>query len=135
MDLEILKKKISSYRTPKGRITSLPDQLLGEILHCWEQWSGQPQAFYKGLGVDYRKMGSLMGRAKKLKREGAFDGLNFTEVVVEKDSADELSSMITSYAPIELVLGRRVIRFATTDLLVEFLEKTRKRPSKQAEAA
>ena len=83
MDLTILKKKISSYRTPKGRITSLPDELLGEILHAWEQWTGAPSNFYTQLGVDYRKMGKLMGRAKQLKREDAFDGLEFTVVVVE----------------------------------------------------
>jgi hypothetical protein len=40
MDLEVLKKRISSYRTPKGRITNLPDDLLCEILIAWEQWTG-----------------------------------------------------------------------------------------------
>lgn len=34
MDLTVLKKKISSYRTPAGKITNLPDELLGEILHA-----------------------------------------------------------------------------------------------------
>jgi hypothetical protein len=83
MDLNVLSKKISSYRTPKGQIRSLPNELLGEILHAWEQWNGAPSAFYKLLGVDYRKMGSMMGKAKQLKRDGAFDGLAFTEVVIE----------------------------------------------------
>ena len=78
MDLTVLSKKISSYRTPKGRITNLPNELLAEILHAWEQWSGAPSAFYKNLGVDFRKMGSLMGKAKQLKRDGAFDGLQVT---------------------------------------------------------
>ena len=56
MDLTMLKKKISSYRTPKGRITNLPDELLGEILSAWEQWTGKSSLFYKELGADYRKM-------------------------------------------------------------------------------
>ena len=76
MDLTVLAKKISSYRTPKGQIRSLPNELLAEILHAWEQWTGPSAAFYKQLGVDFRKMGSLMGKAKQLKRDGAFDGLN-----------------------------------------------------------
>jgi hypothetical protein len=75
MDLILLSKKISSYRTPKGCITKLPNELLAEILHAWEQWSGNSAAFYKELGVDFRKMGAIMGKAKQLKREGAFDGL------------------------------------------------------------
>ena len=53
MDLTVLSRKISSYRTPKGRITKLPNELLGEILHAWEQWVGTPAGFYKQLGVDY----------------------------------------------------------------------------------
>lgn len=77
MDLSILKKKISSYRTPKGRITNLPDELLAEILHAWEQWTGPSSGFYSAIGADHRKMATLIGKAKKLKREGAFDGLAF----------------------------------------------------------
>ena len=72
MDLEILKKKISSYRTPGGRITRLPDDLLCEILVAREQWIGTGSGFYTVIGADHRKMASLMGRAKKLKREGHF---------------------------------------------------------------
>ncbi len=124
MDLTILKKKISSYRTPKGRITSLPDELLGEILNAWEQWTGAPSSFYTQLGVDYRKMGSLMGRAKKLKREGAFDGLEFTEVKVEGSESEFLESfsLVTS-CNIELVWQSNIIRFGSSDLLLDFLKK------------
>lgn len=124
MDLTVLSRKISSYRTPKGQIRSLPDELLGEILHAWEQWTGAPSAFYKVLGVDYRKMGSLMGKAKQLKREGAFDGLSFTEVVIEGES--EVSSSTCSPSTgcnIELVYKNNVIRFGSSDLLLDFLKK------------
>lgn len=31
--LEILKKRISSYRTPKGKLTRLPDELLIDVLY------------------------------------------------------------------------------------------------------
>ena len=124
MDLTILKKKISSYRTPKGRITSLPDELLGEILHAWEQWTGAPSNFYTQLGVDYRKMGKLMGRAKQLKREGAFDGLEFTEVVVESPEEQVISvSSASASCGIELVYKSNVIRFGSSDLLLDFLKK------------
>lgn len=123
MDLTVLSKKISSYRTPSGRITRLPDELLGEILFSWEQWSGPISGFYKTLGVDHRKMGPLMGRAKQLKRDGAFDGLSFTEVVVEGANPS-----VTGVAPagccIELVWdNNKVIRFGSSDLLMDFLKK------------
>lgn len=123
MDLTVLSRKISSYRTPKGRITKLPNELLGEILHAWEQWSGTPAGFYKQLGVDFRKMGSMMGKAKQLKRDGAFDGLNFTEVIVE-DSESQILSPVVGGCGIELVWDKnKVIRFGTPELLMEFLKK------------
>lgn len=123
MDLTVLSRKISSYRTPKGRITKLPNELLGEILHAWEQWAGTPAGFYKQLGVDFRKMGSMMGKAKQLKRDGAFDGLNFTEVVIE-DAATPKATSISGCSEIELVWdNNKVIRFKTPELLVEFLKK------------
>jgi capsid protein len=122
MDLTVLSRKISSYRTPKGRITKLPNELLGEILHAWEQWSGSPAGFYSQLGCDYRKMGSIMGKAKQLKRDGAFDGLNFTEVIVEEVASSKTSTIGCS--EIELVWdNNKIIRFKTPELLVEFLKK------------
>jgi len=124
MDLAILKKKISSYRTPKGQIRSLPDELLGEILSAWEQWTGSANGFYTAIGTNHHKMASMMGRAKKLKREGAFDGLSFTEIILEDSEVTEVSSKaITSGCGIELVWENKVIRFGTSDLLVDFLKK------------
>lgn len=123
MDLTLLKKKISSYRTPTGRITKLPDELLGEILHAWEQWTGPASGFYKSLGADHRKMASLMGRAKQLKRDGVFDGLSFTEVVVETDETIDVSSPSFSNCGIELVWENKIIRFGSSELLVDFLKK------------
>ena len=124
MDMAKLKKKISSYRTPKGRITRLPDELLGEMLYAWEQWSGPSGGFYKELGVDYRKMASLMGRAKQLKREGAFDGVEFTEVELETEGEAIASpSAPSSGCGIELVWQDQVIRFGNSELLLDFLKK------------
>lgn len=125
MDLTVLSKKISSYRTPKGRITNLPNELLGEILHAWEQWNGVPANFYKSLGVNYRKMASIMSKAKQLKRDGAFDGLNFTEVVVEgSDLGSSVQSSHVGGCGIELVWdNNKIIRFGSPELLMEFLKK------------
>ncbi|MCB9062352.1 MAG: hypothetical protein H6622_12600 [Halobacteriovoraceae bacterium] len=125
MDLTILSKKISSYRTPKGKITNLPDELLGEILFAWEQWTGAAYGFYKALGVDQRKMAKLMGKAKQLKREGFFDGLDFSEVIVEVESEkNSVLSVAGKVHGIELVWDNsKIIRFSDADLLLDFLKK------------
>lgn len=124
MDLTGLARKISSYRTPAGRVTNVPEELLGEILHAWEKWRGTNSAFYIALGVSQKKMAKLMGKAKQLKREGAFDGVDFTEVTVEE--GDEISCSPSS-APgacnIELVYKDNIIRFGSSDLLIDFLKK------------
>ena len=120
MDLEILKKRLSSYRTPKGRLTRVPDELLVDILLAWEQWTGPASGFYSTLGADHRKMAGLIGRAKKLKREGFFPLEAFKEIQVE-------SSEVSSLGPcqgIELSWsGGKLIRFNQVDQLVEFLKK------------
>jgi hypothetical protein len=124
MDLTILAKKISSYRTPSGKVTNLPNELLAVILHAWEQWTGSALGFYAALGVSKNKMARLMGKAKQLKREGAFDGLNFTEVIIEGDSEQAGASCPpSSGCSIELVYKNNVIRFGSSDLLLDFLKK------------
>ncbi len=124
MDLTVLRKKISSYRTPTGQIRNLPENLLAEILHAWEQWTGTSKGFYQGLETNQNKLASIIGRAKKLKREGAFDGLRFTEVVVE-DASEGLSCSptLSGGCNIELIYQNNVIRFGSSDLLLDFLKK------------
>jgi hypothetical protein len=125
MDLTLLSKKISSYRTPKGRVTKLPDEILCEILHAWEQWTGTASEFYKSLGSNQKKMAKLMGKAKQLKRDGAFNGLNFTEVVIDGSGTPPTGQMSSvGGCGIELIWdNNKVIRFGTPDLLVDFLKK------------
>lgn len=122
MDLTILAKKISSYRTPSGKVTNLPNELLAEILNAWEQWSGSALGFYSAIGVSHKKMATIMGKAKKLKREGAFDGLQFTEVTIDQESGQVVE--LPPCSGVELVWeGGKIIRFSRLEMLLEFLKK------------
>ena len=122
MDLTVLAKKISSYRTPAGKVTNLPNELLGEILHAWEQWQGTAAGYYSAIGVSKNKMARLMGKAKQLKREGAFDGLNFTEVVLDQKSEQVME--LPPCSGVEIVWeGGRIIRFSRLEMLIDFLKK------------
>jgi hypothetical protein len=60
MDLEILKKKLNTYRTAKGRLTKVPDELAYEILLSWEQWTGPASGFYSAIGADFRKVAGIL---------------------------------------------------------------------------
>ena len=83
MDHITLKKKLSTYVTEGGQLRNVSDELLCEVLSAWEDWSGTGVGFYKSIGFTSRQMASLIGKAKKLKREGHFGSEYFKEIVVE----------------------------------------------------
>jgi hypothetical protein len=118
MDLEILRRKISTYRTEGGYIKNVSDELLMEILYAWENWTGSSSAFYDALNVDFRKMASLIGKAKKMKREGHFAAEAFKEVAVEQPSAMPNQESIS----LQWDQGR-LIQFSHVDQLIDFLKK------------
>lgn len=122
MELEILKKKISSYRTEKGRITKIPDELAVEILYAWEQWTGPTAGFYSAIGVDFRKAASIIGRGKRLKREGHFPVEEFKEVKLESAPTGGYISDLTGAIELSWDQGK-VIRFPQVDQLIDFLKK------------
>ena len=124
MDMEILKKKISTFRGEGGRVRITDDSLLMEILFSWEQWKGPSKEFYRAIGVSQTGMASIIGRAKKLRREGSFPIEEFKEIRVDGES--EATSGLSSgpCTGIELSWEQgKVIRFQVVDQLVEFLKK------------
>jgi hypothetical protein len=70
-------------------------------------------------------MAKLMGKAKQLKRDGVFDGLNFTEVVIEDSKlAGGANKTSVDCQGIEVVWDKHmVIKFGNSDLLLDFLKK------------
>jgi len=120
MDIEVLKKKISTYRGEGGRVRITDDQLLMEILQAWEQWTGPGKEFYRVIGVSQTGMASVIGKAKKLRREGHFPAEEFKEIKVEAPAAGLMAPCLG----IELCWSEgRIIRFPQVDQLLEFLKK------------
>jgi len=121
MEMEVLRKKISTFRSPSGRVRNVSDDLLYEILSSWETWSGPAKGFYTALGVSSKGMASIIGKAKKMKREGVFPAEEFKEIKVNSSPP---SSGSTCKDPIVLKWEKnRVIRFSQVDQLVDFLKK------------
>jgi hypothetical protein len=122
MDLEILKKKISTYRTDGGHIKIKDDGLLLELLSAWEQWTGPSIGFSSALGVHRKAIPGLIGKAKRLRRDG-FPGGEFKEIKVESGGAAGPGAQ-GPCTGIELGLtDGKVIRFPFVDQLLEFLKK------------
>jgi len=94
-----------------------------EVLSAWEQWKGPAADFYKVLGSSYKGMGAMIGKAKKLRRDGHFPLEEFKEIKIEQVSGT--GDSVGGLCKIELVWdGKQVIRFALVDELVDFLKKT-----------
>ena len=122
MDLEVLKRKISTFRGEGGRVRISDESLLMEILLAWEQWTGRAKGFYPAIGVSQTGMASIIGRAKKLRREGHFPAEEFNEIKLAGGGG--MGSVLPPCSGIEVCWeGGRLIRFPGVDQLIDFLKK------------
>jgi hypothetical protein len=122
MDLEVLKKKLSTYRNTRGQVRNVSDELLMEVLSAWEQWTGPTGGFCSVIGVSRNGISSIIGKAKKLRREG-FPTDNFKEVKVAEMVTGEFESR-SPCRGIELSWDNgKLIRFEQVDQLIDFLKK------------
>ena len=120
MDLEVLKKKISTFRGKGGRVRITDNGLLMEILLSWEQWTGPSNDFYRAIGVSQTGMASIIGRAKKLRRKGQFPAEEFKEIKV---ASTEVSALGPCQG-IEVAWDNgKLLRFQQVDQLIDFLKK------------
>lgn len=123
MDLEILKKKLSTYRNARNQVRNVPDELLLEVLSAWEHWTGSTPEFYRGIGISHAGMASMMGKAKKLRREGRVLASDFKEIT---DAVLGASSSVSGFtgSGIELAWeAGKIIRFPQVEQLIDFLKK------------
>ena len=117
MDLEVIKKKISSYRTASGRFKNISSDVLLEILNAWEIDKGTAKAFAVALGIKSKQLGPILREAKKARRAGDVEGFREVVYAAAKTEAPPCTNTI------EYVWEDRVIRFPGVDQLVDFLKK------------
>jgi hypothetical protein len=120
MDNSILRKKLSTFRTAKGKLTRVSDEVLFEVIKSWEQWPGTSTDMARDLGLTMRQLVILVEKGKKLLREEGYPPSDFKEIKVEGN----LNGSSTLECPIELSWDQgKVIRFRQVDHLIEFLKK------------
>lgn len=121
MDLEFIKKRVKTYQSSAGKISGVPDEVLGEVLHAWEQWNGTAKKFGKALGITPRQAVILIEKAKERIRQG----------VELKPKADFQEIALSNGPPASSVQGpimevvwdnRRLIRFSQLQQLVDFMK-------------
>ena len=120
MDLTILKKRLSSFKTEGGYYAKINNDLLVDILHAWEAWTGESKEFYQGLGLSYQQLGNVIKKAKKLAKSGNYGSGDFKEIKL--DSIVGGNGPMTGAIEISWEKGK-VIRFSEVEQLVDFLKK------------
>lgn len=119
MEMEVLKKKVSTFRSEGGKLRISDDQLYLEILSAWEQWTGSSKEFYKAIGVSKTGLAGVIGKAKRMRREGHFPVEEFKEIKVA-----ESPMMSGNFSGVEIVWeSGKLIRFQQVDQLIDFLKK------------
>lgn len=121
MDNLILKKRLSSFKTAKGRHTKVSDEVLVEMLNAWESWTGTASDFYRDLGLSKMQLGGLLKKAKKLRRLGHVLEGDFKEIKIESNTLGPLNDS-TCGIVLSFPDGKRA-HFHQVDQLVDFLKK------------
>lgn len=122
MDNVTLKKKLSTYLTDKGYLKNVSEEVIYEVLIAWENWTGPSKDFYRSLGFSQTQLAALVGKAKKLKREGYFGESDFKQIKIE--GSEVITQLGGPCGVAEIVwTGGKIIRFAHLEHLIDFLKK------------
>ena len=125
MDTVTLKKKLSACISDGGYLKNVSDDALYEVLIAWENWTGNSKDFYRSLGFSQRQMASLIGKAKKLKRNGHFGDSEFKVLKIEGAGTASEQSQVKPCSAAELVWANgQLIRFSDISNLIDFLKKS-----------
>lgn len=121
MDHTILKKKLQTFKSDKGSLTGLSDDLIVETLRAWETWPGTTRDLCQELGLKLSQIGFIVRKAKKLIKSGCFTQEDFKEIGVSTPEAN-LSGSCKEAIVLNWDSGK-VIEFPRVDQLVDFLKK------------
>lgn len=122
MDNLVLKKKLSTFKTQGGTLRRVSDELLLEILHSWEEWTGTSKEFYQSLGLSKQQLANFIRKGKKIVKNNPLINGEFQEL---KMAIPLNPQPAVPCSGIEILLGEgKVIRFPEVDLLIDFLKKT-----------
>ena len=120
MDNAILKKRLNTFKTGKGTLKRVSDDVVLDILRAWENWTGTATAFYRELGLSKGQLASMIKKAKHLVKSGVILESEFKEL--SKEVPD--NNIQNSGRGIELLWGGdKVIRFYEVEQLLDFLKK------------
>lgn len=122
METVVIRKRLNTFKSGKGVIRNVSNDVAMEVLRGWESWPGKACEYYREIGLSKMQLVTMIQKAKRLVKSGAVTESEFKELSVPAGGA---GSVGFGGAGMELQLGgSRAIRFVQVDHLVEFLKKT-----------
>lgn len=120
MDNSVLKKKLNTYKSGKGTLKNVGQDVVMEVLRAWENWQGKTTDLSRELGLSKMQMVTMIQKAKRLVKSGVVSESEFREVRVD------LPTGVSEASPCGIEVAwenGKVIRFSQVDQLVDFLKK------------
>jgi hypothetical protein len=117
----IIKKRLSTFKSGKGMLTRVSDEVVMEVLRGWESWAGNSAGYYRGIGLSKQQLANMIKKGKNLVKSGVVTEGEFKEIGLP-GANQEFS--LSGDNRMELRLeGGRAIRFCQVEQLVDFLKK------------
>lgn len=122
METAIIRKRLNTFKSAKGVLKKVSDEVVMEVLRGWESWPGSSADYYREIGLTRTQLAVMIGKGKRLVKSGVVTESEFKEIAVP---ASGLLPMTSGGVGIELqVDAGSLVRFFSVDQLVEFLKKT-----------
>lgn len=121
MDNAILKKKLNTFKTDKGTLKKVSDEVVLEVLRAWEHWAGPTSELNREIGLSKMQLVTMIQKAKRLVKSGMVPPDDFKEIKVIDGGG---SGQLPPCSGIEIAWENgKLIRFNQVDQLVDFLKK------------
>lgn len=123
MENAVLKKRLNTFKSSKGTLHQVGDEVVLDVLRTWENWPGKASELYRELGLSKMQMVTMIQKAKRLVKSGVVPPSDFKEIKIED------SGVTTPFASgpcqgIEVSWDNgKLIRFMDVSQLVDFLKK------------
>jgi hypothetical protein len=122
MDNQVLKKKLNTYKSSKGSLKGVSNNVVIEVLQAWQNWPSSTADLYRELDLGRGQMSVLIRAGKKLAKSGVVVESDFKEIKVEATEAASAEESCRSPITMKWEKGK-IIRFSQVNQLVDFLKK------------
>ncbi len=124
MDNSILKKRLNTYKSEKGSLKRVADEVVLEVLRAWENWPGSSSELYRELGLSKMQMVTMIQKAKRLVKNGVVPPDSFKEIKVSESPSNFTSLTSGPCSGVEILWDNgKLIRFQQVEMLIDFLKK------------